>query len=157
MAAAAEYGPWLRNQHVIFVIDNTSDVSVINRQRTRHPRVATLLRALTDTALRFNFSFSAVHRLGTDNVLMDWASRPEYHGFRAPSRPLLQAAAHRAATERAAGLRRRGQGPGEGAPPYPPSPFPPMLYPLSHSFLNSRCVTVTRASSVIWDATTLGW
>jgi hypothetical protein len=35
-----------------------------NRQRSRDPRVAVLLRALCDTALRYNFSFSTINRAG---------------------------------------------------------------------------------------------
>ena len=83
VAAAVEYGPRLRNQHVVFVIDNQSDVAVLNRLRTREARVAQLLRALCDHSLRYNFTFAAVlvHRAGVDNVLMDWASRPGLHKF----------------------------------------------------------------------------
>jgi hypothetical protein len=52
-----------------------SDLSVISRMRSREPRVAALLRALC-------VSFSAVHRAGDENTLMDWASRPDLHRFR---------------------------------------------------------------------------
>jgi hypothetical protein len=83
LAAVVEFGSLLTNSHVVFVIDNESDVHVVNRQRSREPRVATLLRCLCDTALEHNFSFRAVHRAGDSNVLMDWASRPEYHKFAA--------------------------------------------------------------------------
>ena len=68
---------------MVFVIDNSSDVAVINRQRSREPRVAALLRALVDASMRHNFTFAAVHRPGVDNVLMDWASRPDLHCFAA--------------------------------------------------------------------------
>ena len=61
LAAAVEYGSRLVNQHVVFVIDNNSDVAVINRQRTREPRVAELLRALCDASVAHNFTFAAVH------------------------------------------------------------------------------------------------
>lgn len=65
----------------MFVIDNESDVYVINRLRTRDTRLARLLRALCDASFHCNFSFEAVHRAGKLNVLMDWASRPLLHRF----------------------------------------------------------------------------
>jgi hypothetical protein len=67
--------------HVIFVVGNESDVAIINRLRTREPRLCALLRCLCDVALQYNFSFSAAHKSGVDNVLMDWASRPDLHKF----------------------------------------------------------------------------
>ena len=74
LAAVVEFGALLTNSHVVFVVDNESDVHVINRLRSREPRVAALLRCLCNTALLFNFSFEAVHRAGVHNVLMDWTS-----------------------------------------------------------------------------------
>ena len=89
VAAVVEFGALLSNSHVVFMVDNESDVHVINRLRSRETRVAALLRYLCDTALRFNFSFKAVHRAGVNNVLMDWASRPDMHKFAAmPASPL---------------------------------------------------------------------
>jgi hypothetical protein len=76
VAAVAEYGPLLTNKHVIFACDNEADTFVINRHRTRDPRLSSLLRAFCEGFTRFNLSFSAVHRPGVKNVLMDWASRP---------------------------------------------------------------------------------
>jgi hypothetical protein len=83
IAAVAEYGPILANSHVVLACDNEADTFVINRHRTRDPRLSTLLRTLCEAATRYNFSFSAVHRAGVKNVLMDWASRPALHQFRA--------------------------------------------------------------------------
>ena len=51
LAAAVEFGPLLTDSHVVFVVDNESDVHVVNRLRSREPRVAALLRSLCDTAL----------------------------------------------------------------------------------------------------------
>ena len=38
MAAAVEFGPRLSDSHVVFVVDNESDVHVINRLRSRESR-----------------------------------------------------------------------------------------------------------------------
>ena len=81
LAAAVEYGEHLTDKHVVFVVDNEADVFIINRLSTRNRRLARLLRCLCDTALRYNFSFTAVHRSGKINELMDWASRPALHQF----------------------------------------------------------------------------
>jgi hypothetical protein len=136
LAAAVEFGPRLADSHVVFVIDNEADVAVINRQRTRDPRVARLLRALSDTALRHNVSFSAVHRSGEDNVLMDWASRPAYHHFTTGSWGALE-------SKWARGERH--------------ARFPPLRTLTSSHLLNSRCLTVRPDSSAHWTSTTGGW
>ena len=67
--------PDARNRSVTFVVDNSTDVSIINRQSTRSPRLAVLLRALYDLSVRYNFRISAVHRAGDLNVLADFLSR----------------------------------------------------------------------------------
>jgi hypothetical protein len=93
VAIAAMYGAHLEDSHALFVLDNDADVNVINRQRARDPKMAQMLRALADSATRHNFSYSAVHRRGTENVLPDVCSRPEKHKFRldpASLRPLLR-------------------------------------------------------------------
>ena len=140
VAAAVEYGPALSNSHVVFVVDNESDVHVVNRQRTREPRVAALLRGLCDTALRFNFSFQAVHRAGIDNVLMDWASRPDLHKFTArPSRLLSAPSA----------LGEEGCGVGA---------YPPLRVATSLTHISSRCLSFdAKDSSVKWATTCGGW
>jgi hypothetical protein len=139
-AAVVEFGPLLANGHVVFVVDNESDVHVINRLRSREPRVASLLRGLCDTSLRFNFSFRAVHRAGASNVLMDWASRPELHKFAAaPVRPLCAPLV---------------VGGGVGGL----SAFPPLLMPTSITHISSRCLNFDdKASSVSWATTYGGW
>jgi hypothetical protein len=142
LAAAVEYGERLRDRHVVFVVDNASDVAVLNRQRTRDPRVAELLRALCDKALEFNFSFAAVHRYGVDNVLMDWASRPALHKFEAM--PRRQGLANSAVA---------GGGGGGGV-----CRFPPLLHPTSVSFINSRCLNFGgEGNSASWAEDCSGW
>jgi hypothetical protein len=128
VAAAAEYGDGLRDQHVVFVIDNESDVCVINRQRSREPRVCGLLRSLCDLSLKHNFSFTAVHRPGVDNSLMDWASRPSLHRF-----DLTPSAARSHVVRAKTGIAL------SHTPTTPPS-HPALLFPLTVRFVNSRCI-----------------
>jgi hypothetical protein len=123
LAAAVEFGPLLRDSHVVFVVDNESDVHVINRLRSREPRVSALLRCLCDAARQHNFSFMAVHRAGVDNVLMDWASRPSLHKFVSmPASPLVAPAL------------------GTGGVGLCLSPFPPLLTPSSITHISSLCL-----------------
>lgn len=141
LAAAVEFAPYLTDSHVVFVIDNESDVYVINRLRTREPRVAGLLRALCDTSLRYNFSFTAVHRAGDDNKLMDWASRPDLHRFTS-SPPRWPAACDQGGVGGGGSLAR----------------FPPLLVPMSVTCVNSRCLTFdARTSSANWATISGGW
>ena len=132
LAVVLEYGDRLADQHVVFVIDNSSDVSVINRMRSREARVAGLLRALVDASVKHNFTFAAVHRAGTDNVLMDWASRPDLHRFAAVAPLVVGGGA----------VCVGGVG-----------PFPPLLVPTSLSHINSRCLNfVAGGNSASWTA-----
>ena len=141
LAAAVEFGPRLRDQHVVFVVDNQSDVAVLNRQRSREPRVAHLLRALCDASLQWNFTFAAVHRAGKDNVLMDWASRPDLHKFRAaPAAGELEELAMGGGAGLAVGTR-----------------FPPLLHPSSLSHISSRCLSFEEdGNSTTWSSTSFG-
>jgi hypothetical protein len=137
VAAVAEYGPLLTNKHVIFACDNEADTFVINRHRTRDPRLSSLLRALCEASTRFNFSFSAVHRPGVKNVLMDWASRPLLHQFRADTTIVPVPASDLRVGE----LRH-----------------PPLLRAVSFVFTNSRCVTINDSTSTAcWAPGCNGW
>jgi hypothetical protein len=146
LAAAVEYSKWLEGSHVVFVVDNESDVHVLNRLSTREPRVCALLRSLCDTALRFNFSFSAVHRPGKDNDLMDWASRPARHAFAGDVAAFEPMPAPRTPTlcscSVVCGVLRH----------------PPLTHPTSLSFINSRCLRFDASdSSTSWRGTCGGW
>jgi hypothetical protein len=137
LAAAVAYGALLADSHVVFVIDNDSDVHIINRLRSREPRVAALLRALCDTARIHNFSFFAVHRAGDDNDLMDWGSRPLRHEFRG-SPAAFQLVVGGGGVEVVA--------------------FPPLTAPCSLTYINSRCLTLDAVdSSASWTSTSGGW
>lgn len=136
LASAVEFGGFLANSHVIFVVDNESDVHVINRLRSREPRVAQLLRCLCHSAAQHNFSFKAVHRPGVHNVLMDWASRPDYHKFAAmPSKAELHS------------LTAPLLGVGLGL-----SAFPPLLFPSSLTHISSHCLKFeSSGNSASWQ------
>lgn len=82
VAVAEKLGRALENSHVVFILDNSSDVSVINRRRTKDPRLLFLLQRLTALSIRWNFAFTAIHRRGAVNILPDILSRPREHQFR---------------------------------------------------------------------------
>jgi hypothetical protein len=79
VAAASTYAPYLRNQSMLFVVDNNTDAHIINRQATRSKALAGLLRQLYSIALQYNIRIQAVHRPGIDNTLADFLSRPALH------------------------------------------------------------------------------
>ena len=79
VACASTYGPLLTGQSLLFYVDNSTDVHIINRQATRSKALAGLLRQLYSLALRYNLSIRSQHRPGVDNVLADFLSRPELH------------------------------------------------------------------------------
>ena len=144
LAAAVEFGPLLAGSHVVFAVDNESDsdVHVINRLRSRdQPRVVQLLRCLCHEAAQHNFSFATVHRSGVNNVLMDWASRPDHHKFVAmPTRAELTALT----------VPRLGVGLGV-------STFPPLLFPSSLSHISSRCLRFgSEGNSATWTSAGTG-
>ena len=144
LAAAVEYGSLLRDASVVFVVDNTAVVWAINRLRgCKDPRLNALLRALCDAALKHNFTFSAEHRPGEDNKLMDWASRPDDHGF-----------ASNVARVPDCSLGERG----------PCScqllcaRRPPLTRALTLSLLDSRCLTISPSGNeASWSPTCGGW
>jgi hypothetical protein len=78
-ACARTYAHLLRDQTVIFHVDNQGDTFIINRQATRSPVLAGILRELYRLAVEYNISISAQHIRGTDNTLADFLSRPELH------------------------------------------------------------------------------
>ena len=80
LAAVLTYSRILSNSSVLIVIDNNTDVAIINRQATRSARLALLLRALYDLCSRINCSVTAIHRAGHLNVVADYLSRPALHG-----------------------------------------------------------------------------
>ena len=79
LAALTTYADVLRDTCVLFLVDNLTDVHVLNKQATRSERLAGLLRAIYALSLEYNISIGARHRPGEENVLADFLSRPEFH------------------------------------------------------------------------------
>jgi hypothetical protein len=79
VACTTTYAPHLTGQSLLFYVDNSTDVHIINRQATRSKLLAPLLRQLYTLALQHNLSIRAVHRPGVDNTLADFLSRPALH------------------------------------------------------------------------------
>lgn len=71
--------PILNNQSVLILTDNSSNVPIINKQRTRSAGIIGLLRCLAELAATHVFSCSATHISGENNVLADFLSRPQLH------------------------------------------------------------------------------
>lgn len=76
VAAIVTFGSRIRDQAVLFLVDNQTDVAIINRQSTRSSQLSGLLRRLFSEVLVFNLALRASHRRGDDNTLADFLSRP---------------------------------------------------------------------------------
>ena len=71
--------PALHQQSVLILTDNSSNVPVINKQRTGSAAIIGLLRALAELSSTHVFACSARHISGESNVLADFLSRPALH------------------------------------------------------------------------------
>jgi hypothetical protein len=71
--------PVLHNHSVLILTDNSSNVPVINKQRTRSSAIIGLLRSMAELSATHVFSCSARHISGESNVLADFLSRPQLH------------------------------------------------------------------------------
>ena len=78
-AALLTYRTVLRHSCVLFLVDNETDVHILNRQATRSARLAGLLRGIYSICLRDNINIHAQHRSGVTNTLADYLSRPSFH------------------------------------------------------------------------------
>ena len=81
-AAVILAGAALRDSHVVFIMDNAADVAIINRRKTKDPRLLSLLRVLARASVEHNFAFTAIHRPGVKNCLPDVLSRAKKHLYR---------------------------------------------------------------------------
>jgi hypothetical protein len=79
-AALFTYRSVLQSSYALFLLDNETDVCILNRQATSSPRLAGLLREIYAISNHHNISIYARHRRGIDNVLADFLSRPRLHG-----------------------------------------------------------------------------
>ncbi|XP_077790723.1 uncharacterized protein LOC144328926 [Podarcis muralis] len=71
-----------RNHRICFWTDNLAVVSVLNKQSSRSPRVASLLRYFVLSCLRLNLHASAKFIPGIDNNIADALSRFQMERFR---------------------------------------------------------------------------
>jgi hypothetical protein len=78
-AALYTYRTLLRARCALFLVDNETDVHILNRQATRSARLAGLLREIYTISVQFNISIHARHRRGVENTLADFLSRPSLH------------------------------------------------------------------------------
>jgi hypothetical protein len=67
--------PAAPNSVIEFMVDNQSDVAIINRQSTRSPALLSILRAIYSIATDYNLSIIARHISGESNGLADALSR----------------------------------------------------------------------------------
>ena len=77
--ALTMFAPVLHNHSVLILTDNSSNVPVINKQRTRSSAIIGLLRSMAELSAAHVFSCSARHISGESNVLADFLSRPQLH------------------------------------------------------------------------------
>jgi hypothetical protein len=71
--------PVLHNQSVLILTDNSSNVPIINKLRTKSNAIIGLLRSLAELSATNVFACSARHISGESNVLADFLSRPALH------------------------------------------------------------------------------
>ena len=57
-------------------------VSVLNKRMTKSPALLPLLQTLALASVKYNLSFTCVHRPGVRNVTADVLSRPDKHHFK---------------------------------------------------------------------------
>lgn len=79
IAAVITYSDYLSNQNVLFMVDNSTDVAIINKQSTKSDLLKQLLRQLFSLSLTYNFNLRAQHVAGSKNVIADFLSRPTLH------------------------------------------------------------------------------
>ena len=69
----------LHNQSILILTDNSSNVPIINKLRTKSAAIIGLLRSLAELSSTHVFTCSARHISGESNVLADFLSRPALH------------------------------------------------------------------------------
>ena len=79
----------LKNQRILFLVDNMSVVDVINKQSSKDKIILSLLRRLVLNCLKYNIVFRAKHVPGIENNLADNLSRCKFQAARL-LRPTLQ-------------------------------------------------------------------
>ena len=82
VVAAILWGESWSKKRLLFHCDNIGTVAIINKGRSKSPRIMSLMRRLTWCAAVNNFMFSAVHVPGVNNTLADFLSRSRLQAFR---------------------------------------------------------------------------
>ena len=93
VVAAILWGHLWKRKRILFHCDNKGTVDIINKGRSKSPRIMSLMRRLTWCAATCNFLFSSVHVPGQHNRLADMLSRSQLQEFRAAA-PLAEMAPH---------------------------------------------------------------
>lgn len=66
--ACVLWGPTWSGKHILMWCDTHSVVAIINSKHSKSPRIMDLIRSITLLALNNNFTISATHISGLDNV-----------------------------------------------------------------------------------------
>ena len=80
--SAVMWGPFWKGQHVLFHIDNMAVVQVVEKLSAYDPRLCHMLRCLYFYSAHFQFTFSATHIPGVQNIAADALSRHNLTLFR---------------------------------------------------------------------------
>jgi hypothetical protein len=81
VVAALLWGHLWKKQRIIFLCDNQATVSIINKGRSKCPKIMALVRHLTLCAIKNNFVFRSKYFEGIKNVIADCLSRLQVTKF----------------------------------------------------------------------------
>ena len=82
LVALMIWGDRLRNQRILFHIDNQAVVTIMNKKSSKSPRVMHLLRKLVLLTLKYNILIRGKHIFGRTNLIADAISRSQWVTFR---------------------------------------------------------------------------
>ncbi|XP_063059122.1 uncharacterized protein LOC134452589 [Engraulis encrasicolus] len=82
VVACVLWGSGWRRKRITFFCDNAAVVAIINKGRSKCPKLMALVRRLTWQSVIGNFVFSAAHVPGHSNVMADSLSRLQLQEFR---------------------------------------------------------------------------
>ena len=80
--AASYWGKFWSGQRILFHCDNSAAVQALQKHTSKNPHLLKLLRHMAYFAIKFNFSFSAVHVEGKLNQKAEALSRFRFQVFR---------------------------------------------------------------------------
>ena len=82
VTASVLWGATWARRCVCFYCDNMATVAILRKGRSKSPGIMLLVRRLTLTALKHNFTFTAKHVPGKCNAISDALSRFQMTRFR---------------------------------------------------------------------------